>query len=281
MEDRLWGIVCRVVPVCKPNGRQLYSNREILMVVLWAVLHDRPMAWACQPENWPGRRRPQRLPHASTVSRRSRTKGFAEFVETVHEEFRSTLGSPSKTAAIDGKPLLISDYSRDPDARNGRAYRQFGRGYKLHAVIDQRGVVLAFEVLSLNVNERVPASRMLPHLPPAVRRILADGNYDSGPLHKQLECTNCRLYAPPQNGYASPKSHRRRHELVRLMAHPIAIRLANEREHIERQFALMGNVGCGLKGLPNWVRRSHRVTRWISCKLLLHHTYLIERNVTA
>jgi len=31
----------------------------------------------------------------------------------------------------------------------------------------------------------------------------------------------------------------------------IGIKIANAREHIERQFALMGNLGFGLKGLPN------------------------------
>src|SRR3990172_7647602 len=38
MEDRLWSIVCDVVPADKAEGRQKYSVREILLVMLWAVL---------------------------------------------------------------------------------------------------------------------------------------------------------------------------------------------------------------------------------------------------
>ena len=148
-------------------------------------------------------------------------------------------------------------------------------------MIDARGVVVDFEVCSLNVNERVPASRMLPSLPRPIRRVLADGNYDSAALHKKLAGTGRKLYAPPQNNYASPRSIRRRHILVRLMQHPIGDALANAREHVEQQLGLMGNHACGLKGLPNWVRRQHRVHRWVSSKLLLHHAYLLHKRQAA
>ncbi|MGC1275171.1 MAG: hypothetical protein WBC44_15815 [Planctomycetaceae bacterium] len=57
--------------------------------------------------------------------------------------------------------------------------------------------------------------------------------------------------------------------------------ITNDREHIERQFGLMGNHGCGLKELPNWVRRRHRVARWIGAKLLLHHAFLIQKRTAA
>ena len=43
-----------------------YDDRTILMVVLWAILHDRPMNWACCPENWSASERPARLPSEST-----------------------------------------------------------------------------------------------------------------------------------------------------------------------------------------------------------------------
>ena len=134
MEDRLWNIVCVVLPKCKRNCRQRFSEREILLVVLWAVLHDRPMVWACQAEHWPARRRLARLPHPSTLSRRSRRPAFAELLQAAHGKLRKSLGRKPRQVFIDGKPLLISDYSRDPDARDGRAMRRFRRGDKLHAV---------------------------------------------------------------------------------------------------------------------------------------------------
>lgn len=281
MEGRLWEIVTSVVACDKPARRQAYSDSEVLLVVLWAALHDRPIAWACRAEHWPERRRPTRLPHPSTVCRRSRGPAFAARMGAAHEATRAALGPPTRAAAIDGKPLLVSDYGRDPDARNGRAYRHFGKGYKLHAVVDFAGAVLAFEVLPLNVNERVPAARLLTRLPRGVRRVLADGNYDSSELHRLLEGTGVRLYAPPLKMCAAPRSHRRRRALVRLLTGPYGRRLSADREHVERQFALMGNVGCGLKGLPNWVRRRHRVERWISSKLLIHHAFLLHKRAAA
>jgi hypothetical protein len=281
MEDRLWEIVAAVVPESKPGPRQRYSDREVLLVVLWAALHDRPAARACRAESWRGPQRPARLPHPSTVSRRSRTAAFAACLASAHERSREALGPATRAAVIDGKPLCVSDYSRDPDARNGRAYRHFGKGYKLHAAVDLAGTVVGFEVSPLNVNERVPAARLLASLPAGVRRVLADGNYDSSALHRRLEGTGVRLYAPPLKGYAGPRSHRRRKRLVRLLKGPLGRPLTDGREHVERQFALMGNVGCGLKGLPNWVRRLRRVERWVSAKLLVHHAFLINKRLAA
>ena len=148
-------------------------------------------------------------------------------------------------------------------------------------MVDLKGVVLAFEVQPLNVNERVPAGRLLARLPDGVRRVLADGNYDSAKLHALLEGTGRKFYAPPLGGRASRQTHRRRRILVRLLSRPMGQRLADVREDVERQFARMGNHACGLKELPSWVRRQRRVQRWISSKILLHHAYLLHKQQTA
>lgn len=281
MEDRLWNIVCDVLPHCKANCRQQYSDREILLVLLWAVLHDRPVSWACQDGHWPPRKRRRQLPHPSTLSRRCRCPEFSVFLESAHTRLRELLASDSEVAMIDGKPLLVSDYSRDPDAKNGRAMRHFGRGYKLHAVVDSNGVVDAFDILSLNVQERKAARSLLVDASAFVRRVFGDGNYDSGPLHKHLEPTGLKLYTPLINNYAGPRSHPRRRRLARIMNSEVGTRIALARDHIERQFGLMGNLGFGLKGLPNWVRRHHRVHRWVSCKLLLFHAWKLNQTLTA
>ena len=282
MEDRLWTMVCEMVPADKPGVRQKYSSREILLVMVWAALHDRPISWACESENWPERRRPQRLPHPSTVSRRRRQAGVQELLMACHERVLQSAGTPEPRqswATIDGMPLLVSDFSKDPDARNGRAYRHWGRGYKLHAVLDHRGMVLRFEVCPLNVNERKPACRLLPGLERYTRRVLGDGNYDGKTLHEALEGRLLRLYTPLINNYAGPKAHPRRRRLKRLMDKPIGAKIMKARDQIERQFGHFGNLGFGFKGLPHWVRRLHRVTDWISLKLLLYHTYkLVPRH---
>jgi hypothetical protein len=280
MEDRLWSIIVSALPDNKVKCGQTYSDRSVVLVVLWAAIHDRPICWACESANWPVSRLPSQLPHPSTISRRSRHSDFARAIEFTLARLWDQLGSPSQDAMIDGMPLVISDYSRDPDAANGRAYRGFSKGYKLHAVIDVRGVVLAYEVQALNVNERRPASSLLRHLPRGVRRILADGNYDSSKLHAELQPLGIRLYSPPLQRPIGRRSHPRRRLLMRLFKHPIGQRLENQREHVERQFGLMGNYGCGLKGLPHWVRRQHRVKRWLDAKLLIHHAFLISKHTS-
>lgn len=277
MEDRLWSIIVSALPDGKVKRGQIHSERLILMVCLWAVIHDRPICWACEPTNWPVALLPARLPHPSTLSRRSRGHDFALAIKATLDRLGEQLGPPSRDAMIDGKPLEISDYSRDPDAATGRSYRRFAKGYRLHAVIDMRGVILAHETRSLNVNERLPAAKLLPQLPRNVHRVVADGNYDSSKLHAQLQPLGIRLYTRPHNQPLSRKTHPRRRILMRLFRHSIGRRIANRREHIERQFGLMGNYGCGLKGLPQWVRRQHRVTRWIDAKLVIHHAYLISK----
>jgi DDE family transposase len=275
MEDRLWNIVVHVVPAGKPAAHQQFSCREILLVMLWAGLHDRPMCWACQAENWPAARRLARLPHPSTISRRRRQPGVQNLLSQCHAELVESLtaGKSRGTCVIDGMPLMINDFSKDPDARNGHAHRHWGRGYKLHAVFDGAGVVLRFEVRPLNVNERVPAIHLLPGLERYARRVLADGNYDGKPLHQSLEGRPIKLYTPLIGNYAGPRTHPRRLRLKRLMAKPIGSRIRLARDQIERQFGLFGNLGFGFKGLPNWVRRIHRVTDWMSLKLLLYHAY--------
>lgn len=277
MEDRLWTIVLTLLPSEQGDlGRDTYSARMILMVGLWAILHDRPFCWACCPAHWPEDRRPEQLPHASTLSRRWRRDDLAEAAHQVYRATMAHLPCPDNVVAIDGKPLIVSDVSKDPDAKNGRGTRGMARGYKLHAVTDAQGVVRTFEVTSLNVNERKPARRLLRELPSSIRRAVADGNYDGAPLHRCLEGSGVKLYTPLINNYASPRTHPRRRVLVRLLQHPIGQKLLHWRDQIERCFGLMGNVGFGLKGLPNWVRRQHRVARWIWGKIVLYHALKIS-----
>jgi len=56
MEGELWKQVYRIVmEVGKgyPRKYQQYSDARIAMIYLWAVLHDRPVSWACQKQSWP------------------------------------------------------------------------------------------------------------------------------------------------------------------------------------------------------------------------------------
>lgn len=275
MEGRLWSIVVSLLAGFEKYPRLgRYPDRDVLMVLLWAVLHDRPVCWACCKENWPAASQLPRLPHPSTMSRRTRRPGMTAQLQRLHRVAVDRLDVEPQ-AMIDGKALVISDLSKDPDATNGRGTRGMARGYKLHAVISARNVIEAFEVQPLNVNERVPAKRLLRQLPPVVRRVVADGNYDGASVHAALEGSGVLLYTPIMNHYASPRSHPRRRRLLRIMDTPAGQKLLKLRDNVERSFGLLCNLGFGLKGLPSWIRRLHRVRCWISGKILLHNAYLL------
>jgi hypothetical protein len=281
MEDRLWVIIKDWVgrdETLRP--RQRFSTQTILLVGLWAILHDRPFCWACERNNWGTTQPPGGLPHPSTLSRRWRREDLLHVARSV---FQLSVQSVRMTteAVIDGKPIPVSAITKDPDARSGRGSRGFERGYKLHAVVSLCGIICDFEVTPLNVNERVPARRLLANLPETIRRVVADGNYDSGPLHEALVGRHLRLYTPIQRKTVSPKSHPRRKVLCTVMNSPFGKALLRRRGSIERRFAQLTNIGCGLKGLPNWVRRLHRVQRWLLGKILTYHAWLKQHRACA
>ena len=60
----------------KGRSRDRYSTAWVLRVYLWAVLHERPMDWACDRRNWNPRACPRVLPDQSTISRRTRRSDF-------------------------------------------------------------------------------------------------------------------------------------------------------------------------------------------------------------
>ena len=73
MERQLWKrIVCLLQEVYKPTRqwRETYCALEIVEVWFWAVIHDRPVSWACKSCNWPIWDRQKELPSNSTMSRR-------------------------------------------------------------------------------------------------------------------------------------------------------------------------------------------------------------------
>ena len=85
MEAQLFQTVYRhvwSVPQLPRRQREQYHDRVIVMVYLWSVLHERPVIWACDSDNWPAEP-PWELPSDSTMSRRLRTVGVMQFLEIV------------------------------------------------------------------------------------------------------------------------------------------------------------------------------------------------------
>lgn len=282
MEGRVWMNVLQLLPLDQCwSGRFVFSDRVILMVILWAVLHDRPMSWACQPDHWPDWARPDRLPHASTVSRRSRTPTVTAEMERVFQRSLERLDDGGTYAAIDGRPLLVGGASKDPDARSGRAVGGMGRGYKLHAVVDARHVTVTFAVYPLNKAEQVVAKELMPRIPQRFRRIVGDTLYDSMPLHQAAAQSGRRVYTPLRQDRVGRRQQPRRLQLLRLGKRKVGQQLMRWRDEIERTFGQMTALSFGFKGLPAWARRTHRVYRWMWGKIVLHHCWLIQKTTAA
>lgn len=277
MEGHLWSWIVRWLPVAEEcRGRKQFETRTIVMVVLWAVLQDRPMNWACQPENWPERFRPERLPSPSTLSRRWRQPAMVAQAQAALRQSLNHLGGGTRDGVLDARPLVVGGGSQDPDAKAGRAVGHLAKGHKLFALMNANRAVVSFLIGAMSDSEPTQARRLLAEAPATMQRIVADGVYDSVPLHRVAQIHHRRLYTPLRQGRVGRRQQPQRVRLWKILQHAAGQALLHARDAIERAFGLMSNFACGFKGLPSWARRHHRVHRWMWGKILVYHAYLIH-----
>jgi len=281
MEGQVWVIVEELLSTVEGRpARCRHSDGDILRVSLWAILHDRPMSWACREENWPTKLRPARLPDDSTVSRRWKRWELRHKAEALHQLGMYRFAS-SRYAIIDGRPLPVGGCTKDPDARAGRSAGGMGIGYKMHALVNLKHVILSYEIRPMNEAETTVALRLIERMPASIARLLGDGGYDSMNLHRRLESVGKKLYAPIRQGRVGRRQQPRRLQLLRLWQRPIGRKLEQARDEVERTFGQESNVAFGFKGLPPWARRSRRVYRWMWGKNLLHNVWLLTKTTAA
>lgn len=282
MDGELWFELRRTLSHLSPqlpNYRVQYSHRVIVLVFLWAVLHDRPIAWACNPQHWPSSDQLWPHPSPATMSRRLRTAPVQQLLNQLLRQINRRLPA-SGFAYLDGKPLIIGGASRDPDAGFGRAAgATMAKGYKLHALWDSSGAVQAWEVQSLPVAETRVAPRLLPALTPP-GWVIADANYDDNALYELAGTLGLQLLAGRRRPRAAGVGHRvqsvyRQHAL-RMLADGVGGPLLVRRRAIERQFGSLANFPGGLGPLPNWVRRLPRVRRWVQGKLIFNALRIVR-----
>jgi hypothetical protein len=293
MEGQLWG---RLYPVVTALGkahsfaRKQFGDACIVLTYLWAVLHDRPVCWACDPANWPAeavRWRP--LPSPATMSRRLRTAGVLRLLAEAEAALRD-LFPRGLLKFADAKPLPVGGASKDPEARPGRAVRGVARGYKLHAVWDAAaGVPDRWCLASMNANEVTVARRWLFRegegegggLPPGgCCYVVADNQYDCNDLYDLCGAAGAQLLVAPRQGNKPGKpppaglGHRaqspRRLRSLELARGAFGRGLLDARRGVEQRHGLLGNFGGGLSPLPNWVRRIRRVFLWVAGKILVY-----------
>lgn len=279
MEHQLWQEILTVLATLgKPrrHWREEFSAQDIVRTWFWAVLHDRPVSWACERRNWPVHERRYRRPSSSTMSRRLRSTDVRQLLDQIEQSVLLPLAGKSLVWMIDGKPLMISGCSKDRQAGYGRAAGGKAKGYKLHAVMDLDGAVAAWRVAPMNKDERVMARRLLRDA--ALQGyVLADSNYDSNELHELcVRRGNLQMVVPPRYGLGRSRGHRRqsagRLRSIELLANPqssFGRELHEQRVAIEQYYGRLSNWGGGLTHLPAWVRTHRRVHRWVQAKLIL------------
>jgi len=284
MEDELLSYVYHRLfpsPSSVAGRRRTYSDAVVALVQLHAVMRGRSPRWAVDKRNWPLWARRLKFPSYSQLMRRLKTPQVGELVERLGREARAALPHSGEKLA-DGKPLLVGGFSKDPDARRGKAPGGWAKGYKLHLVADACGAVDAFDVTALDAGEPTVARRLVRRLDLTRVLVRGDSNYDSNPLYRAVADRGGRLLAPrkkPYTGLGHHPQHRDRLRAIRELELCDLAREAHElrRIRIEQALAHLTNLPFGLGPLPNFVRRKHRVHRWVAAKLTLYHLYLRMR----
>ena len=75
MEHQLWKAILAIARIFDKTPhptRHAYRDVDMAAVFHWAVVHDRPGAWACAKRPWPIHLRRRPLPSPATLSRRLR-----------------------------------------------------------------------------------------------------------------------------------------------------------------------------------------------------------------
>lgn len=264
----------------RTNSRQRYTDGTIFAVHAWAVLNDRPVSWACRIENWPRGLLRGGLPSQPQMSRRLRSARYERLAQRIEHAILRAGRTPSLVYVVDGKPLPIASHSTDRQAGYGRAVGGKAKGYKLHAIIDDQGVLWSWRLTPMNKDERTMARRMVRQLH-SEGYLLADANYDSNALYAQTSEVGIQPVIPRRYGPGRGVGRRAQHparlrsrDLLETAGNTYGPTLLNRRLTIERWFARLTARGGGLTCLPPWVRTHRRVKQWIRLKLIFNQLHI-------
>jgi hypothetical protein len=249
-----------------------YQPHIILLVLLWAALHDRPMCWACDRRNWSTTTlRPARIPSASTLSRRLRRVDTAMLMRDLVARVRQGQDTPWLTI-VDGKPLPVGGATGDPEARCGRGAGMWAKGYKLFAIRGGRPAPEAYRVYPMNKSEDEVAGELASEARGG-GYLLGDGEFDANSVYDKAGAAGYQVLAPREDPGAGLGHHYQspfRLRCIDLMRSSFGREIYHLRGGIERAFADLTSFGGGLAPLPAWVRHENRVWMWVSAKILIN-----------
>ena len=276
METELWKQTCKLVTKVadgKTIKRATYTDSNIILTYMWAVIHDRPVYWACKKRNWPIYYRRHPLPDPSTMTRRLRRP---ELQMLLHEIEKSLINRLPRSVCrwIDGKPLAIGGASKDSESAFGFGASCLCKGYKLYAVGDLNQGFVEWTVRSMNHGEPAVAIELVTQLDHG-GYLVGDTAYDSNKLYEAASKRAIQLVAARKPG--KTLGHRRhspsRIRSRELLDRPFGQSLIVARRSIERMFGNLVCFPCGLKPLPHWVRTLQRVRLWVRGKMILYHLW--------
>ena len=264
----LYALAERLGKQVKDRGR--FTTAFIVGVFLWSAIHDRPVAWSCRPQNWPDDLRPSRLPSQSTMSRRLRAPATILLLSAMATTFQEP-ARQDEVQIIDAKPLTVGGYTKDFDARWGRAAGGQWIGYKFFAIWGRSGMPVAWQVASMSTSEKRIARELIPQLRGS-GHLLGDNQYDVSYLYDLAARQGYQLLAPRGREGGLGHHYQSPHRIfaIGFLQTPKGRKLFGQRVAIERCFGNWTSFGGGLAPLPAWVRRPHRVTAWIHAKLLIN-----------
>jgi hypothetical protein len=281
MERELWEVLCHFATrFYSRSAKCCYGDDVICAVCWWAVVHDRPISWACDNDHWPPDFRLP-LPSQPTMSRRLRSAAIEQLLADVEQALLAWFAVVEpRVLAVDGKALPVGGPSKDADAAWGRASGGLAKGYKLHAVWGDAPLPVAWALSSLNMSERRMAAKLISDLP-GQGFLLGDKQYDANYLYEEAATAGYQLLAPQQRpgkalGHRRHSPHRLR-GLELLKTEP-GKELYRQRHRIEFRFAQLTNFVGGLSPLPFWVRRFNRVKLWVHSKLLISAVHQLKTN---
>ena len=304
MEDELWAVLYSLVRGEDKRRRRrpnvVYGDAVILLVALWAILHDRPVCWACRRRNWGQSLTWAALPAPGTMSLRLRTPSVQLLLEQVFTRLltATAISGFCLCRRVDSKPLPVGGFSKDRDARRGYAAGGTCRGYKLFGCWGKSPFVPEAMVLGpMSESDQEGAVHLIDRLGrlhgdgATGGYLLMDATHDTNPLH---DCAAARGFqavtprkAPPGAGLGHRAHSPARLRSIELLEAPADLNrfgptLYAHRGQVERDFGQMGNFGGGLQPLPNFVRRPRRVALWVIGKLILNGVRIcINHGLTA
>lgn len=281
MDDERFDTLYRLVMDFAPGRgkRRQYADSLILLLFLWSAIRRKPRYWVCDPRNSPRRLRDRPLPSPSQLSRRLNDPAFADLWQRflAHTLLRQQQALCLLACyLIDAKPLPVSCYSKDKQAKRGWACDHIAKGYKLFLLADTAGRIVAYQVHAMNHAEQTAALTLI-DATDKPGYTLGDSVYDTDDFYRAAHQRGLQLITPRKDPTANigvrASSPPRLHAIAMLET-PIpggfGPAMYDQRTIIERMFSAMGCAAVGLDALPPWVRTLARVRLWVDAMIVLY-----------